>query len=99
MSPQLPVRHVRQEEASGCLAACAQMALDCIGVRTTQQELNRILLLTEAGVPASRIQLLNRFDVEVIYASGDDTALRAAVDQELPAIVFLFTGDCPTGYC
>lgn len=91
----LPVKHFHQEEISGCLAACAQMALDYIGVSVTQQQLNQILMLTDAGVPASRVRLLDRFNVEVLYASGDDSVLRRMIDQGKPIIVFVFTGDFP----
>ena len=95
MPPKLPVRHVRQEEASGCLAACAQMALEHVGVTTTQRQLNQLLTLTDAGVPASRIQVLIRFQVDVLYTSGSDVELRNLLDQNLPAVVFVFTGDLP----
>jgi uncharacterized protein YvpB len=95
MPPLLPVRLIRQEELSGCLAACAQMALAHIGVNVTQRELNRLFGLTQAGVPASRVQLLTRYSVEVVYASGDEATLRNELDQRQPVIVFLSTGDLP----
>lgn len=95
MPPLLPIRHVLQEDASGCLAACAQMALEFAGVSTTQRQLNRILGLTEAGIPASRVQLLAQFAVDVHYAAGDEAILQLELDRGTPVIVFLSTGDLP----
>ena len=95
MPPPLPVRHARQEEAAGCLAACAQMALESVGVNITQQQLNQLFMLTDAGVPAPRLLLLSQFHVEVVYTSGDDVLLREILDQGQPVIVFVFTGDLP----
>jgi uncharacterized protein YvpB len=71
------------------------MALAYAGVNVTQRQLNRILGLTDAGTPASHIQRLVRFSVDVNYAGADDAALRALLDRALPVIVFVSTGNLP----
>jgi ABC-type bacteriocin/lantibiotic exporter with double-glycine peptidase domain len=91
----LPVEHHRQEQRTGCLAACAQMALQVLGIQRSQQELNHLLDLTDMGVPAPRIQRLNRLGVVVDYGTGDEYILRNAINRGLPPIVFLLSGDLP----
>lgn len=93
--PHLPIEHRRQEERAGCLAAYAQMALQHIHVHQSQSQLNRLLGLSETGVPAPRIRRLSQLGVSVVYVAGDEAALRTAIDRGLPPIVFLSTGDLP----
>jgi ABC-type bacteriocin/lantibiotic exporter with double-glycine peptidase domain len=93
--PLLSIEHRRQEERTGCLAACAQMALEVIGIRQSQQDLNRMLGMTEAGTPSPRVKRLNRQGVAVVYDTGDEHVLRTAIDRGLPPIVFLLSGDLP----
>jgi uncharacterized protein YvpB len=71
------------------------MALDFLGISTTQPQLNRLLGLTEAGIAASHVKLLTQLAVNVLYASGDESTLRSALDRQQPIIVFLSTGDLP----
>ena len=91
----LSIEHHLQEERAGCLAACAQMALACVGVRQSQQKLNRLFGLKPEGVPSSRIVRLENLGVVVHYVVGDEQSLRAAIDRGVPPIVFLLTGDLP----
>jgi ABC-type bacteriocin/lantibiotic exporter with double-glycine peptidase domain len=91
----LSVEHCRQTERAGCLAACVQMALQHIGIIQSQAQLNRLFGLTPEGTPSSRVQRLGVLGVNVVYASGDETALREAVDRGLPPIIFVDTGDLP----
>ncbi len=91
----LSVEHHQQVERAGCLAACAQMALQHIGVSQSQAQLNRLLGLTPAGVPSSRIQRLNGLAAKVVYTSGDETALKEAINRGIPPIIFVDTGELP----
>ena len=77
------------------MVACAQMALLHIGIRRPQSELNRLLGLTQAGIPAPRIRRLAELGAYVEYEIGDEHALRGAVDRGFPLIAFLITGDLP----
>jgi len=94
----LSIEHSRQEKPANCLAACAQMALRHIDIAATQDQLNQLLGLTEAGIPASRIKRLAQQGVNVVYATGDDSILRNTIEQGIPLIAFLATGDLPNWY-
>jgi ABC-type bacteriocin/lantibiotic exporter with double-glycine peptidase domain len=91
----LSVEHCRQTERSGCLAACVQMALQHIGIIQSQANLNRLFGLRPEGTPSSRVQRLGTIGVEVVYASGDELALREAIDRGVPPIIFVDTGELP----
>ena len=71
------------------------MALACVGVRQSQQRLNRLLGLMPEGVPSSRIARLEKLGVVVRYEVGDEHSLRAAIDRGVPLKVLLLTGDLP----
>jgi ABC-type bacteriocin/lantibiotic exporter with double-glycine peptidase domain len=75
----------------GCLAACAQMALNQLGLSVTQRELNRLLGLTPLGIPYPHIQRLDRYGVNVVLQRGDEFSLRTAIDQGVAPIVFMMT--------
>jgi hypothetical protein len=56
----LRIKYYPQEVEVGCLAACIQMALHHLGLRTSQTDLNRLLELTPAKVcrPSSSYTLV-----------------------------------------
>jgi ABC-type bacteriocin/lantibiotic exporter with double-glycine peptidase domain len=89
----LPVRHQRQEEASGCLAACAQMVLSHQGIDTAQNALNRLFDLRDAGARYTHLHRLTRYGVQVSLLSGDERNLRLSLDQGAPLIIFVLTGE------
>jgi len=91
----LPVEHRPQVERAGCLAACAQMALQHIGISQSQAQLNRLLGLMPEGVPSSRIKRLSELGAEVVYTSGDETTLKEAIDRDIPPLIFVDTGELP----
>ena len=92
----LKIEHRQQEVSTGCLAACAHMALAHLEIAATQEELNRLLDLTPAGVPASHlVRLEGRYGVEVSFRRGTANDLRAALARNLPPIVFVRTDQLP----
>jgi len=91
----LRVPHRLQEEDTGCLAACAQMVLDYLGIGISQAALNRLLGLTSIGTPYSNIRRLTALGVKVNIHSGDENDLRAAIDNSMPPVAFVKTGDLP----
>lgn len=91
----LAIEHRPQEVDAGCLAACAQMALAHLDIAVSQKALNRLLKLTPAGVPASRLVRLERYGVQVTLRRGTLDDLVHAVDQGLPPIVFVCTDPLP----
>lgn len=88
----LPVKHIPQEEPAGCLAACAQMALQYLGLLKSQPELNRLFGTTPAGTPRSRLDRLSRFGMSVETLLGNAMSLSQMIDADLPVIAFVRTG-------
>lgn len=91
----LSISHSVQEESAGCLAACAQMVMSCLGIDRTQAELNRLLGLTSIGTPYRNIVRLASYGLTVSLQAGTENDLRSAVDANTPPILFLMTGDLP----
>lgn len=91
----LKIDHRQQETSTGCLAACAQMALEHLGIAVTQAELNELLKATPAGVPASCLTRIERYGVQTKFQKGTAEDLNQAIDQNIPPIVFVHTGQLP----
>ena len=94
--PLLTIKHRPQEVSAGCLAACAQMALDYINVSVAQRRLNRLFEYTSMGVPWPRIERLAQLGVQVTLQEGEETELRKAIARNLPPIIFVRTGELTT---
>jgi hypothetical protein len=68
------------------------MLLARFGISVSQQELNQLFELTPLGVPLSRLTRLERYGFQIaIHRDGDWDALRQAIDQDIPSIVFVRT--------
>jgi ABC-type bacteriocin/lantibiotic exporter with double-glycine peptidase domain len=90
---RLSIEHHTQEVGGGCLAACVQMVLANLGVKQSQRRLNQILGLTSIGVPYTNIVRLTRLGVQVVIDKGNQNQVQRLIEQGLPIIAFLFTGD------
>lgn len=92
-TPSLPIEHYPQEDEAGCLAACAQMVLADLGITISQAELNQLFELTPLGIPLSRLKRLDQHGVNAaIHRNGTLDNLIQAIDQNIPPIVFIRTG-------
>lgn len=91
----LDVTHQKQSDPAGCLIACATMALLHLGHETTQANVARILGAQWFGTPASRVKRLERLGVEVLYGETSLDRLKTYLEQGLPCLIFLRTGDLP----
>lgn len=87
----LPIEHQVQEVEFGCLAACASMLLNELGIAASQEELNHLLDLQTGGVPYTRLERLSRYRVNVAMHAGDDSQLRRLLDQRVLPIIFVHT--------
>ena len=94
--PSLSINHRQQEASVGCLAACAQMALEHINVSVRQRRLNRLFGLTDMGVPWPRVARLSQLGVQVSLETGEEAQLQQAIDRNLPPIIFVRTGELTT---
>lgn len=89
----LEIKHYPQEVEIGCLAACAQMVLESLGLIYAQTELHHLFEPTSIGVPFSRIARLQRYGLQIDLKQGNLSDLLQAIDQDIPPIIFLRTGE------
>lgn len=71
------------------------MALSYLGIEHSQRHLNRLLGLTTIGIPYTNLLRLESLGVQVTVDAGNERQLQQAIDQGLPVIAFLFTGELP----
>ncbi|HOT91669.1 MAG TPA: C39 family peptidase [Anaerolineae bacterium] len=96
MANVLNVSHFRQITDGYCLAACAQMALDYLGIPVAQEELARRLeVRPRIGAPSSRLLRLRSETLDVVYADGDLYDLLAWLEAGTPVIVFVQVDQLP----
>lgn len=93
MSNILPVPHRRQLLDGYCLPACVQMVLAYWGSELSQEKIARQLkTIPKAGTPGSHLRFLASSSLEVIYKSGTIDDLQNALEQLMPPIVLVNTG-------
>ena len=96
MPNPLPVPYHAQISTGYCLAACAQMALDYLGVVRSQERLADLLKIVPfVGAPARNIRLLASQKVTVLLGEGTLDSLGHWLRQNLPVIVFIQAGELP----
>lgn len=96
MARILNVTHSRQETETGCLAACAQMVLDYLGIRRSQDELARHMhSIPHVGTVGRNILNLQSSELHVVYTQGTLEHLRAWLAQEVPVIALVQTAELP----
>ena len=91
----LDVPHQQQTETGWCLPACVAMVTAYWQHPLRQTDVARWLGARGVGTPASRIQRLARHGFEVIYRTGSLAELEMWIDQGVPSIIFLRTGELP----
>lgn len=96
MSRVLPVPHRLQLADGYCLPACAEMVLAYWGINRAQSDLARQLqIIARAGIPASRICWLASAEIKVTCRTGVLADLVTALDQGIPPIMLVNTGQLP----
>ena len=91
----LPVSHLKQQGEGDCLAACAAMVLEHLDRAISYRDLLQLLRIRSFGAPAGNIRLLAQLGLDVTYSVTDFNGLTKLLDEGLPVIVFLRTGDLP----
>lgn len=89
----LPVKHQRQAEKTGCLAASAQMILGYLNIPSQQRQLSQLFGQTDMGARFPHIVRLSRYGVQVNLHRGDEHQLVQAINRDQPPIVFVATGE------
>ena len=91
----LPITNVKQAREGDCLAACAAMVLDHLGLTPSYSDLLELVKIRSFGAPASNIRPVAQLGLNVTYSVTDVSGLILLLEQGLPVIVFLRTGDLP----
>ena len=92
-SDLLPVPHYKQSNEGACLPACARMVLSYLDLHVEEAHINRLLRSRSFGTPAYHIRFLESLGVSVTFGSMSLPRLRAYLQDGLPCIVFLDTGE------
>ena len=90
--PLLNVSHRQQPQEAECLAACAAMVLDYLQVPFRYERLLALLRVQFIGARFSNLQQLESLSVSVLVERGEIETLRLYIDQGLPPIVLVATG-------
>ena len=93
--PWLNVPHLQQTKISWCLPACIAMVAAYWEQPLLQEDVARWLGSSGIGTPASRILRLSQRGFDIIYQTGSLADLHTWVDQGVPCILFVRTGDLP----
>ena len=94
MARILNVTHSRQETETGCLAACAQMVLDYLGILRSQDELaRRMRSIPHVGTVWRNLLDLQSPDLHIIYTQGTLEHLCSWLAQEIPIIALVQTAE------
>ena len=91
----LPVAHRQQAEDADCLAACAAMVLDYMGIPVAYDRLLKLLRVQWFGAFASNIRALEQLGVIVIYKQGTLAELVEHLTNNRPPMVFVATSELP----
>lgn len=91
----LPVSHRRQKQQADCLAACAAMALGYLQVPINYEDVNRLLGVDAIGTPFRRLQNLQALGLRINIDEGNLTKLQTYLEDGLPSIVAVNTGQLP----
>ena len=91
----LTVDHIRQRVPGECVAACAPMILNYMGLLVDYNGLIKLLRITTGGTPSFRVLDLEILGITVIYKQGSFQELREHLLQNRPCMAFVFTGELP----
>lgn len=93
--PSLAVSHRRQYQQADCLAACAAMVLDYLGLPIEYDQLLRLLGIRYYGAAFSNLRNLEALGVSVAITRDDVDGLRDHIESGSPVSVALNTDALP----
>jgi len=91
----LSVRHIQQRNPGECLAVCAAMVLDYMGLDVDYARLLQLLRITEDGTLFSYIREIEKLGVSVIYKQGTLAEIHEHLSNDRPCIALVATGELP----
>lgn len=96
MTPvRLSVPHIPQHKDGECVAACAAMLLDYMGVSASYNQILKLLGTEWFGTFASQIRKLESLKLTVIYQRGTFEDLHHHLSNNHPCIAFVMTEELP----
>ncbi len=93
--PPLSVPLRKQAQPADCLAACAAMVLDYLGMSVDYAQLLATLRISSIGSPRRNITRLARFGLNVIYGESDLQSVAQQLTDGHPVITFVDTAELP----
>lgn len=92
----LLVPHLQQRQPGECLAACAAMVLDYLGIPANYDYLLKLLKINpNVGTPAYNIVELQTLGVDVLYEQGNLALLNTHLQNNHPCIAMVQTRELP----
>lgn len=93
----LQIPHHKQLQGADCLAACAAMMLEYLGLGVPYRRIVQHLNITSLGTPHRNLLNLigNVKHLQVRYQRGELNDLIEAIDLQIAPLVFVWTGDFP----
>lgn len=91
----LHVPHTSQRRDGECLAACAKMALEYLGLPTPYDRLLKLLKIESFGTFFSNLRELEQLGVTVVYKRGTLDELHDHLSKNQPCIALVETGELP----
>lgn len=96
MAKLLLLPYHRQAGEGYCLAACAQMALEYLGLRRDQGDLARRLKVRPGfGAWAANVTRLRSRTLDVTYTQGELQDINDWIARDVPVIAFVQAGELP----
>lgn len=91
----LPVPHLVQHNTGECLVACVGMVLSYRGRPFSYKRVTKLLDVREYGAYFSNVRNLETLGVRVLLSNGGIEQLYAHLQQSLPLVVPVKTGELP----
>ena len=91
----LPISHRTQRRQADCLAACAAMVLDYLGLTVAYERLTNLLRIGPGGAPFRNLRFLAQLGVEITIRQGTVDSLTASIRSGQPPLVFVDTSELP----
>lgn len=89
----LSIPHHRQQQPADCLAACAAVVLDYLGIQVGYGRLLRLLKIEPFGASAYNLHYLSSLGITAAIDMRDMTLLRELLQTGAPVITLVRTGE------
>ena len=91
----LPVPHHKQRERAACLAACAAMVLNYLGLSVAYERLLKLLRVKPYGTSGRNLLHLGELGLQVTYSQASWEQLTQHIRNGRPCIALVRTSELP----